>query len=112
MPWRMWQVDFKCPHCAVSLRLKGNYRHIRKVLDIKDYYYLAAEYMECYKCKGTYIAWDDRMLGQLADGVRVQFPVTLTYRYACDISFSEHEHLEAALLLSAIISWRFAVKSG
>ena len=26
------------------------------------------------------------MLGQLADGVRVQFPVTLTYRYACDIA--------------------------
>ena len=86
MPRRMWQVDFKCPRCSVSLRSKGVYRHIRKVLDIKDYYYLAAEYMECYRCSGTFIAWDDRMLTQLADGVRVHFPVTLTYRYACDIS--------------------------
>ena len=48
MPRRMWQVDFKCPTCASqSLRSKGLYNNIRMVLDSKDYYNLAAEYMDC-----------------------------------------------------------------
>ncbi len=86
MPRRMWQVEFKCPSCAHPLHSKGVYHRIRKVLDIKDYYYLAAEYMKCQRCHGMYIAWDGRMLDQLAAGVRAQFPATLTYRYACDNS--------------------------
>ena len=55
-------------------------------MDVKDFYYLAAEYMECgnAECKRTYIAWDRRMLEQLADGVQAHFPAVLTRKYACD----------------------------
>lgn len=56
------------------------------VLDLKEYYYLAAEYMECRTCQGTFIAWDHWMLGQLTDGVRAHSPTVLTYKYACDKS--------------------------
>ena len=69
-----------------SLRSKGLYNRVRLVLDMKEYYYLAAEYMDCNCCKGTYIAWDSRVLSQLPDGVRSRFPVILTHKYACDIS--------------------------
>ncbi len=57
----MWKVDFRCTECmAQSLRSKGLYNRVRKVIDAKDKYYLAAEYMDCRRCKGTYIAWDHR----------------------------------------------------
>ena len=86
MPRKMWSVDFRCPRChsPQSLRSRGIYNHVRTVMDIKDFYYLAAEYIECGTCKGTYIAWDCRMLEQLADGVRAHFPAVLTRKYACD----------------------------
>lgn len=86
MPRKMWKVDFRCPQCQSSLKSKGLYNHIRMVMDIKDFYYLAAEYMECggAECNGTYIAWDSRMLEQLADGVRTHFPAVLTRKLACD----------------------------
>ena len=87
MPRKMWKVDFRCPRCKESLTSKGLYNRVRLVLDFKDYYYLAAEYMECRACKGAaFIAWDSRMLEQLAHGVRSRFPVVLTYKYACDKS--------------------------
>lgn len=90
MPRKMWRVDFRCPQChsSQSLRSRGLYNNIRMVMDVKDFYYLAAEYMECgnVECKGTYIAWDSRMLEQLADGVRAHFPAVLTRKYACDRS--------------------------
>ena len=84
MPRKMWRVDFQCSRCQVSLKSKGPYNRVRLVLDVKDSYYLAAEYMSCDKCKGSFIAWDCRMLDQLSDGVRARFPVVLTYKYACD----------------------------
>jgi hypothetical protein len=59
---------------------------VRPVLDIKDYYYLAAEYHFCKGCNGTFIAWDKRTLDLLPDGVRNKFPVVLTHKYACDVS--------------------------
>ena len=39
MPRKMWQVDFKCPHCTTpqSLRSKGMYQHIQTVLDLRDF---------------------------------------------------------------------------
>ena len=86
MPRRMWRVDFHCPHCESSLRSKGLYTNVRLVLDMKDYYYMAAEYMYCARCNGTFIAWDQRMLRQLGDGPRAQFPAVLTRKYACDRS--------------------------
>ena len=69
-----------------SLRSKGLYNHVRLVMDMKSYYYLAAEYMDCRACSGTFIAWDHRMLSQLSDGVRARFPVLMTRKYACDES--------------------------
>ena len=86
MPRKMWKIDFQCPRCKKSLTSKGLYNRVCLVLDIKDYYYLAAEYMKCRVCKGTFIVWDHQTLGQLADGVRSWFPVILTYKYACDKS--------------------------
>ena len=80
-PRMMWKVNFHCHHCGVkeSLRSKGLYNRVRLVVDMKGMYYLAGEYMDCRACMGT---WDQRMLQQLADGVRVRFPVLLTHKYA------------------------------
>ena len=89
MPKRMWGVDLKCPWCTDPQRLlmsKGLYTRVRMVLDIKDFYYLAAEYHSCKGCKGTYIAWD-RRLQQLLVDVGSLFPVVLTYQcWKCDVS--------------------------
>jgi len=53
MPRKMWGVNFMCPNCANrALRSKGLYHRVRLVLDMKDFYYLAAEYMDCNECKG------------------------------------------------------------
>ena len=40
--------------------------------------------MDCRSCKGTFVAWDLRILDQLPEGIRARFPVVLTYKYACD----------------------------
>ena len=88
MPHMMWQIVFTCPHCGSRqlLRSKGTYNHVRHVVDLKDFYYLVGEYMDCRACNGTFVSWDQRMLDQLPDGVRSRFPVVLTRKYACDIS--------------------------
>ena len=88
LPRMMWQVNFHCPHCGSkeSLRSKGLYHRVRLVVDLKNYYYLAGEYMDCRACAGTFISWDHRILCQLSDGVRARFPVLLTHKYACDKS--------------------------
>lgn len=88
MPRRMWNVNFICPTCdtSQSLRSKGIYKHIRIVIDFKDFYYLAGEYMDCRGCNCAFISWDRRILDQLTDGVRARFPAVLTSKYACDRS--------------------------
>ena len=75
-----------CPNCGSDeeLRSKGLYRRVRRVIDVTDVYYLAAKYMDCRSCKGTFVAWDLRILDQLPEGIRARFPVVLTYKYACD----------------------------
>ena len=62
MPRKMWRVDFHCPSCSPqqSLRSKGLYNHVRLVLDLREFYYLAGEYMDCRGCNGTFISWDVR----------------------------------------------------
>ena len=40
-------------------RSKGVYNKIRLVMDLKGFYYLAAEYMDCNYCSRTYIAYDN-----------------------------------------------------
>lgn len=86
MPRRMWEFNFMCPHCSTPrpLRSKGMYTNIRTVLDLRDFYYLAAEYMDCNHCSGTFVAWDDRILNQLPCSLRAHFPAVLTRKYACD----------------------------
>ena len=59
------------------------YNRVRLVMDTKSFYYLAGEYMEC-GCGGTFIAWDQRLLAQLTDGMRALFPAVLTRKYAGD----------------------------
>ena len=57
-PRMLWKVNFHCPHCggaAESLTSKGLYNHVRLVMDVKEYYYVAAEYMYCKACSGTFI---------------------------------------------------------
>ena len=82
----MWLMRVTCPNCGSDeeLRSKGLYRRVRRVIDVTDVYYLAAEYMDCRSCKGTFVAWDLRILDQLPEGIRARFPVVLTYKYACD----------------------------
>jgi hypothetical protein len=85
----MWDIVLQCPTCNIparTLQSKGLYTRVRLVLDIKDYYYLAAEYHFCKGCNSTFIAWDKRILDLLPDRVRNKFPVVLTYKYACDAS--------------------------
>ena len=86
MPRKMWFICLVCDKCRQPLRSKGLYRKVRVVIDVRDTYYLAGEYMDCNTggCMSIYISWDKRILEQLPDSVLARFPVVLTYRYACD----------------------------
>ena len=86
MPRKMWFTRLVCDKCRQPLRSKGLSRKVRVVIDVRDTYYLAGEYMDCNTggCMSTYISWDRRILEQLPDSVLARFPVVLTYRYACD----------------------------
>lgn len=88
MPRRLWAYNFYCPNCGPnrSLTSKGVYRRCRKVVGIKEDYYLACEYLECKACSSAFLTWGERMLDQLSAGVRAQFPAVLTHKYACDVA--------------------------
>ena len=88
MPRKMWAFDYKCPICknATSLTSKGLYNRVRSVIDLKNRYYLAAEYLECRSCKGTYIAYDSRLQEQLPYALKIRFSIVLTRKFACDQS--------------------------
>ena len=45
---------------------------------------LAHTSLDCRSCKGTFVAWDLRILDQLSKGVRARFPDALTYKYSYD----------------------------
>ncbi|XP_070565611.1 uncharacterized protein [Ptychodera flava] len=87
MPRTLWQVRLLCPqpNCQCELTSAGIYQRVRQVLDVDGYYSLAAEYLECRRCKKKFISWSGVITRQLDMGHRLQFPVLLTYRYACDI---------------------------
>lgn len=67
MPRKMWAFDFSCPNYRPTtfLTSKGLYNRVRSVIDLKNKYYLAAEYLECRSCKGTFISHDSRLIDQL-----------------------------------------------
>ena len=45
---------------CVLYRPKGVYNKVHLVMDLKGFYYLAAEYVDCIYCSKTNIAYDDR----------------------------------------------------
>jgi hypothetical protein len=83
---KMWAFNFTCPTCSdvQYLTSKGLYNRVRKYIDLTCHYYLAAEYLECISCRGTFISYDACLLFQLPDAYQVRFPVILTRKYACD----------------------------
>ena len=58
-------------------------RLVRRIIDLRDDYYLAGEYMECNVCNGTFISWDNQML---TVDVHSCFPAVLTRKYGCDMA--------------------------
>lgn len=90
MPRKMCASEFKCPCCPIvhSLTSKGLYNRVRSVIDLKNRYYLANEYLECSSCKGTFLSYDYRLLQQLPDDVKARFPVVLTRKFAADQSIA------------------------
>ena len=63
----------------------GLYPHVRQVLDLDGYYSLVTEHLECGSCKRKVISWSQGFLDQLDVGHRKQFPIIITYNYACDM---------------------------
>ena len=51
---------------------------------MKDFYYLAYEWMGCPRCHKIYKACDQNVLEQLPDYIRQTFPCVLSLIYACD----------------------------
>ena len=87
MPRKMWHHNFTCPNCSdTSLTSKGVYNRVRTIVDLKDQYYLATEYLECRSCKGTFLSYDSRLMDNLPTYLRICFPIVLTRKYACDVS--------------------------
>lgn len=87
MPRRQWHYNFTCPNCpATALTSKGPYNRVRTVVDLKETYYLATEYLECHSCKSTFLSYDPRLLEMLPTYLRICFPIVLTRKYVCDVS--------------------------
>ena len=88
MPRKLWQVKLNCPHADCDkhpLTSAGLYPHVRQVLDLDGYYSLVAEYLEYLKCKRKVISWSQGILNQMNVGHIRQFPLIVTYNYACDV---------------------------
>ena len=88
MPRKLRKVTLYCPHKGCNkkrLTSAGTYNTVRQVLDIDSYYNLAAEYLECRCCQRKVISWSPEIVKHLDAGHQVQFPVLLTYQYACDV---------------------------
>ena len=81
---------------------RGLYKKtIRRVVDLRDYYYLVTEELGCDRCKKSFQSWDSRwefitptarkhynsllsLLIQLTESQVSLFPAILTYHLACD----------------------------
>ena len=88
MPRKLWKVTLYCLHEGCDRKLltsAGIYSTVRQVIDIDSNYNLAAEYLECRHCKRKVISWSPEIIKQLDTGHQLQFPVLLTYQYACDV---------------------------
>ena len=88
MPRKLRKGTLNCPHqeCEKQpLTSAGIYNTVRQVVDIDSNYNLAAEYLECKNCKRKVISWSPGIIKQLDIRHQLQFPVLLTYQYACDV---------------------------
>ncbi|XP_071501526.1 uncharacterized protein [Diadema antillarum] len=88
MPRKLWAVKLVCPReeCdGAEMTSAGAYPTVRQVLDSDGYYNLAAEYLECRRCHRKLISWSKPILDQLDTGHRMQFPIVLSYKHACDM---------------------------
>ena len=89
MPKKLWRVKLHCIRDSCNNRevvRAGNYPVVRQVMNITSFYLMVAEIYECGKCKAKYVSWSGAFIKQLDVSRRCQFPVILTYRYACDES--------------------------
>ena len=88
LPKKLWRYRLICPNSTCTnheLTSAGLYPVIRRVLDVDSVYHLVSEYLECSSCRKKVIAWSAPVLSQLDMAHRLQFPVILTYKYACDV---------------------------
>lgn len=91
------------------------YPGFRLVLDLKEYYYLAAEYHYCKACKGTYIAWDYRLLGNFQTVCDSRFQLFLLINMPVTrqlFRFFVRGHLEIPLVLCRTASVNCTAKNG
>jgi len=86
MPRKVLKAVLVCPEqgCTNELTSAGLYHRTRSILGLESYYNLAAEYLECSRCKKKYISWDERIIKQLDLAHQLHFPAVLTYQYGCD----------------------------
>ncbi|XP_019729959.1 uncharacterized protein LOC109518521 [Hippocampus comes] len=81
----MWGVKLACPDCNHD-RLTGGglYKTVRRVLNVRGWYFMGTECLECLKCHRKYSAWEENIRKQLHISKQLMFPAVLTYKLACD----------------------------
>ncbi|XP_051791546.1 uncharacterized protein LOC127530008 [Erpetoichthys calabaricus] len=84
MPYCMWGYKLSCTVCSHRLSGAGLYRTVRRVLDTDGWYFMATEYLECWRCRKKVAGWSQDVLDQLHHTHRDGFPAILTYRLSCD----------------------------
>ena len=91
IPRKMWHHNFTCPNCSnTSLTSKGVYNRVRTIVDLKDQYYLATEYLECRSCKGTFLSYDSRLMDNLPTYLRICIPIVQENRFAGQLLMYQH----------------------
>ncbi|XP_051915356.1 uncharacterized protein LOC127596645 [Hippocampus zosterae] len=86
-PYKMWGVKLACPDSKCGHdRLTGGglYRTVRRVLDLRGWYFMGTESLECLKCNKKISAWDKSIRKQLHISKQLLFPAIMTYQLACD----------------------------
>ncbi|XP_051928348.1 uncharacterized protein LOC127604952 [Hippocampus zosterae] len=87
--YKMWGVKLACPGSGCGHdRLTGGggvlYRTVRRVLDLRGWYFMGTESLECLKCNRKFSAWEESIRKQLHISKQLLFPAILTYQLACD----------------------------
>ena len=113
MPHQMWNIELLCAHCTSprrSLSSKGVYNHVRLIMDVKDYYYTAAECMYCASSLGI-AGLSTNCLKTISDYFQLSLPISMAAtRPSCP--WCDQEICEIRLLQSGIRSRKFTVRNG